>query len=403
MAQSTIKSMLKDTLSFFEDFTNFEPNSKGYGLTSDHTLQPERASIAASGFMMCHLILKHHYFDFPKEEVKKIALNSIETLLNMIHYKGFLPHFINRTTGERLAKTEFSTIDTMLCLMGVLAMDSFLDDQKFREYTNTLLDRIDYQSFMTQYKGKKVFSMAYNDHPKGDYVKDSIGYIYHWHMYAEQLMMYLLYPGKDAKELYDNIEKPTGTYQDISYVYSPGNTLFIYQFPLAFIPLKDYVDTNGFSIYDNALKAILGHRQLSMDLSKEFPSFSQHAFGFNASDTKHGYRVYHAIPNESNKVITDGTVAPFGVVGSLPYLGETIIDSLHYLKSIPGLYGPYGFMDAFNIIDNSLWVSDKIISIDKGLEMLSFDIYLDHVIHDLVSSHPRILSGLKRLEFIKRG
>jgi hypothetical protein len=60
-------------------------------------------------------------------------------------------------------------------------------------------------------------------------------------------------------------------------------------------------------------------------------------------------------------------------------------------------------MDAFNIIDNSLWVSDKIISIDKGLEMLSFDIYLDHVIHDLVSSHPRILSGLKRLEFIKRG
>jgi hypothetical protein len=120
MAQSTIESMLKDTLSFFEEFTNFEPNSKGYGLTSDHTLQPERASIAASGFMMCHLILKHHYFDFPKEEVKKIALNSIETLLNMIHYKGFLPHFINRTTGERLTKTEFSTIDTMLCLMELL-------------------------------------------------------------------------------------------------------------------------------------------------------------------------------------------------------------------------------------------------------------------------------------------
>jgi hypothetical protein len=395
--------MLKDTLSFFEDFTNFDDTSKGYGLTSDTTTQPERASIAASGFMMCHLILKHHYFDFPKNEVKKIALKSIETLLEMVHYKGFLPHFLNRTTGERLSRTEFSTIDTMLCIMGIIAMDSFLKDETFSKHTKTLLDRIDYDSFMTIYKGKKVLSMAYNDHPKGDYVKDSIGYIYHWHMYAEQLMMYLLYKGQDAKLLYDNIEKPVGKYHDISYVYSPGNTLFIYQFPLAFIPLKDYVDANGFSIYDNCVKAILGHRQLSIDLSKTYPSFSEHAFGFNASDTKNGYRVYHAIPNEANKVITDGTVAPFGVAGSLPYLGETILDSLHYLKSIPGLYGPYGFMDAFNIIDSTLWVSDKIISIDKGLEMLSFDMYLDHVIHDLVISNPRIQDGLTRLNFKKRG
>ena len=403
MYNPLVYSMLIDTIKFFEDFTNVDPNSKGFGLTSDHTKDPERASIAASGFMMCHLILKHHYLKTPKDDIKKFALKAVETLLDMEHFKGFFPHFIDRKTSKRLPKTEYSTIDTMLMLLGVMAMDQFLDDPQFSSYANTLLDRIDYLSFITTYQGKKVFSMAYNDHPKGDYVKDAIGYIYHWHMYAEQWMMYVLYPYEDASVLYDNIEKPVGHYHDISYVHSPGNTLFIYQFPLAFIPLKDYVDAHNFSIYDNCTKAILGHRQLSMDLSSQYPSFSNHAFGFNASDTKHGYRVFHAIPNESQEVKTDGTVAPFGVVGSLPYLGEPIIDSLMYLKSIEGLYGTYGFMDAFNIIDHTLWVSDKIISIDKGLEMLSFDAYLDHVIHDLMISHPRIQEGLKRLNFKKRG
>jgi hypothetical protein len=403
MAKKDLYKMLLDTTQFFNDFTNFNKDSKGFGLTSDTNLNPKRASIAATGFMLCSLILRHHYHLLDKHSVFEIGHQTLDTLLEMKHFKGFLPHFLDRETGVRLEKTEYSTIDTMLALLGVLALDQFLDDPLFRDKTNQLFDRIDFEAFIKTYNHKKVFAMAYNDHPKGDYVTDQIGFIYQWHMYAEQLMMYLLYDSEDALELYDAIEKPIGQYKDIAYVYSPGNTLFIYQFPLAFIPLKGYVDLKGFSIYDNAVQAIKGHRALSIDLSETYKTFSKHAFGFNASHTKHGYRVFHAIPNEANKVITDGTVAPFGVVGSLPFLGDEILESIDYLKSIPNLYQTYGFMDAFHISDDSIWISDMIISIDKGLEMLSFDAYLDHIIGDLIITHPRIIKGLHRLQFKKGG
>jgi hypothetical protein len=403
MAKKDLYKMLLDTTQFFNDFTNFNKDSKGFGLTSDTNINPKRASIAATGFMLCSLILRHHYHLLDKHSVLEIGHQALDTLLDMKHFKGFLPHFLDRETGVRLEKTEYSTIDTMLALLGVLALDQFLDDPLFRDKTNQLFDRIDFEAFIKTYNHKKVFAMAYNNHPKGDYVTDQIGFIYQWHMYAEQLMMYLLYDSDDALELYDAIEKPIGQYKDIAYVYSPGNTLFIYQFPLAFIPLKGYIDLKGFSIYDNAVQAIKGHRALSIDLSETYKTFSKHAFGFNASHTKHGYRVFHAIPNETNKVITDGTVAPFGVVGSLPFLGDEILESIDYLKSIPNLYQKYGFMDAFHISDDSIWVSDMIISIDKGLEMLSFDAYLDHIIGDLIISHPRIIKGLHRLQFKKGG
>lgn len=403
MDRLNIIDMLLHTTLFFNDFTNLNTHSKGFGLTSDTNLNPNRASIAATGFMLCGLILRYHYDALDKDTVSKIGHQTLDTLLNMNHFKGFLPHFLDRETGLPLEKTEFSTIDTMLAVMGVLAVDQFLDDPSFRDKTNQLFDRIDFQAFIKLYNNKKVFAMSYNNHPKGDYVNDNTGYIYQWHMYAEQLMMYLLYDFDDALELYNAIEKPLGSYKDIHYVYSPGNTLFIYQFPLAFIPLKGYVDLHGFSIYDNALQAIKGHRALSIDLSNTHQTFSKHAFGFNASHTKHGYKVFHAIPNETNEVITDGTVAPFGIVGSLPFLGDDILESLKYLKSIPNVYQTYGFMDAFHISDSGLWVSDMIISIDKGLEMLSFDAYLDHIIHDLIIKHPRIVKGLIRLQFKKGG
>jgi hypothetical protein len=90
------------------------------------------------------------------------------------------------------------------------------------------------------------------------------------------------------------------------------------------------------------------------------------------------------------------------VVGSLPYIGESLWESIDYLKKIPGLYGPYGFMDAFNQ-ENGLWISQKIISIDKGLELLSFDAVYEGLIHHLVMNNPRIIKGLKRLQFRKRG
>ena len=402
MTKKAIHDMFIRTQHFFRDYTNFDNGSKGYGLTSDNTSSPKRASIAATGFMFCYLILATESHELTKDQSKQMTLKTIQTLLSIKHYQGFLPHFIDRDTGQIWQQSEYSTIDTMLMMMGLLAVDAYYDDQTISTLTHQLLSRIDWKAFQTTYQDKKVFAMAYNPKKHGDYSNGKPGYIFHWHMYAEQLMMYLLYPFDDAIELYDNIEKPEGSFKDITYTHAPGNTLFIYLFPLAFLDLKHYIDHRGFSIYDNAKQAILGHRKLSESLSHIYKTMNIHAFGFNASDTPKGYRVFHAIPNDHDTILTDGTIAPFSIVGSYPYFKELITPSLDYLMTIPGLYQNYGFMDAFNQEDD-LWISDKIIAIDKGLEMLALDAAINQTIQKLVTNHPVIQAGMKRLHWKKVG
>lgn len=393
---------LKPIIQYFKDYTNLDPKSKGFGLTSDHSMKRERSSIAATGFMICAFILGAHHQVMEEKETKGILKKIVDSLLEINHFKGFFPHFLDRQEGTRYGTSEYSTIDTMLLFMGLLALDQYCDDEIISKKVERILDRVDYEAFTTLYNGKKVFAMSYNDLANGDYVQNKPGYIYSWHMYAEQLMMYWLYPKDDTLEFYQNLEIEEGTYKDILYRYSPGNTLFIYHFPLAFLDLKNAYDINGFSPYENAKKATMAHRQLSIDLMKDYKTFNTQAFGFNASDTPQGYRVFHGLPNKSGVIHTDGTVAPFSVVGALPYLGETVWESIEYLKTIPGLYGQYGFMDGFNQ-EQGLWISDKIISIDKGLELLSFDAADQGIIQGLIREHPRIKSGFKRLNFTIRG
>lgn len=400
MNKKQLSDMLIKDYQFFNDFTNFTPGSPGFGLTSDHNLDPNRASIASTGYMLCSLVIGCEHQQLSRDEGLYKSKHTLKTILNLPHHDGFYPHFLDRESGEIYGKSEYSTIDSMLLFMGVLAVDAYFNDAEIEAMTRALFSRIQWKNWLTTYQDKQVFYMAYNPHPKGDYITEAPGYIYHWHMYAEQLMMYFLYPYEDGYELYKNMEKIKGHYQEHHYLYSPGNTLFIYQFPHVFINFKDYVDDEQISWFENSRNAIYGHQQLSMDLNPSYQTFSKFFFGFNASDSPQGYRVFHAIPNVDNKVITDGTVAPFGLVGTLPFDERLGLNSIESMLKIKELDSPYGFYDAFNL-EHDIWISKKYIGIDKGHEMLSLDLYLNQTIQNLITNHPRIQQGYKRLKFIK--
>ena len=162
------------------------------------------------------------------------------------------------------------------------------------------------------------------------------------------------------------------------------------------------MDDEQISWFENSKNAIYGHQQLSIDLKHTYQTFSESYFGFNASDSPNGYRVFHAIPNYDHKVITDGTVAPFGLVGTLPFDERLGLNSIESMLNIKDLDSKYGFYDAFNL-ENDTWISKKYIGIDKGHEMLSLDLYLNQTIQNLISNHPRIQKGYERLQFIKKG
>ena len=131
-------------------------------------------------------------------------------------------------------------------------------------------------------------------------------------------------------------------------IFIPGNSLFIYQFPQAWLNLKNIKDDAGICWYDNAVSATLGHRAFCIKHQNQYKTFSKRSFGLSASDSPKGYRVFHAIPSVNDKYETDGTISPHAMIGSLPLTPKESLAGIKYMRRIPGLWQKYGFMDAYN-------------------------------------------------------
>lgn len=400
MMKATIAKMEEDLIRYFLDYTSFDESSPGYGLTLDHSLNDKKASIAATGFMFPALILAHEKKMITKTDLQTKVIGTLKTLENVHTYHGFFPHFIDMTTGERYRHCEYSTIDTTLMVFGLLAIDQYMKDDGIHLQVLGLLKNIDWKTFISE--ESKYLKMAYNPNVDGDYVEGNPGFISRWDMFAEQLMMYVIMAGLlDDPQLSRDIYNQFTRHQEGSLIYPPHNTLFIYHMPLCFLDVRELKDINGINWHQNAVKGTMSHIETARLYQKDYPTFSKGFFGMNASDTKEGYRVFGALPNIENKIDTDGTIAPYSIIGSLPYISEAknVLDGLF---DIPGLYQSYGFMDAFQIDSQGTWISKKYISIDKGIELLSLQQLTSDLIRKLVMEHPLIQKGLDVLQFSRK-
>ena len=404
MTNEILINIQKTAYQFFNEYTNFDESSKGYGLVSDHSKRRHIASIASTGFMLSGLVIGVEQGYISRAEALHKARKTLMTLRDVVpHHFGFFAHFLDIETGERHQKCEYSTIDTALCLCGVITVDAYFKDIELSLMTKVIMERVDWSILMHERNNKKLLYMSYNPDKGGDYVGKKPGYIHQWEMFAEQLMMYVMIGGSqysnEALSLYEGFERVHGSYKDIEYIYSPGNALFVYQFPLAWLDLKNTVDKDGISWFMNAKQATLAHQACSIDYQKDFKTFSSSFFGCTASDTPKGYRVFGALPNHEQKINTDGTVSPFGPIGSLPFTPEISKKSIDDMMKIEGLWGPYGFYDGFNFEGETPWISSRYISINKGLEMLMVNSYLYQDVQKAFMSHDIIKKGIEVLEW----
>lgn len=404
-----IKEIQRTAFNLLMDLTHLNDKDPAFGLTLDHNEKPGIASIATTGFVLSGYIIAVEYGYLTYEEALNRVVKTLHTLRYEVdHHQGFFAHFVDIKTGKRYKKSEFSTIDTALALNGIIAVSSYFKETVVKEHADAILNRVNWSYMIADYKGKKVFRMAYNPNEDGDYVSGgSAGFIFQWHMLAEQLMMYVFYAGNAtdpalAQALYESFERNLGYYQQHAYYYSPGNTLFIYQYPLAWLDLRSYVDKDGISWFDNAASATKGHRAWNLRNMHRFKTFNRKTFGLTASSSPTGYSVFHAIPSQTGEPLTDGTVAPNAMIGSLPLTPELSLEAITYMKTIPGLWSDtYGFADAYNF-EKENWISKRYITIDKGLELLMVNAYLSEDVWRAYMSHPLIKKGIEVLQWRKK-
>lgn len=397
-----IEYIQKTAFQFFMQETNFNESELGYGMTVDHTEKKNVASIASVGFTLSAYVIgvENHYIS-EKEAIKKV-IKTLTTLKDHVsHYRGFFAHFIDIHTGKRLGHCEYSTIDTALALNGVITVDSYFKNDTIHALSKAIIERIDFPMLFHTHEGKKRLYMAYNPDKDGDYVNGKPGFIHHWGMFAEQLMMYVMIAGlhndnNESRALYQGFDRIYKSYQTHKFIITPGNTLFVYQFPLAWLDLKDIQDEEGINWFENARKATFGHRAFCLRHQKEFKTFNKYSFGLTAGYTPSGYYVAHALPNVFGKYYTDGTISPSAIVGSLPMAEEICLPAIKKMAEQKELWGLYGLVGSYNY-EKGTWISKRDYALDKGLELLMANAYLTKDVMNAYMKHPIIIKGMEVL------
>ncbi len=410
-ANEILKLELKKSFDFFWDFSNKEENSKGYGLIVDKTSLLDRASIAGSGFALTAIVIGVENGFITREEGLNHVRLSLKTLAyNVDHYNGFFAHFVDINTGERFKHCEYSTIDTSLCLNGVITVESYFNDAEVSKYADIIISRIDWKWLTFEREGKLLFHMAYNPDQDGDYRngKTGDGFIHQWDHYAEQQLMHFQAVSDESLskqeqiKLYRDVDKPRGSYGGEEFIYTLGGSMFIYQFANAWFPFQDYLDVDNINWAENSKNAILANREYCIKQTT-FKTLNENIWGLNAGYSPSGYLVAGGPPTVQpiEEKHGDGTVQQYGIVSSINFIEDIVKESIeHIYNNHPKSFGEYGFTDGMNLEVN--WFSDEYLSLDKGISIIMIDNYFNQTTWKYFTESKYTKKAIEVLDFKKR-
>jgi hypothetical protein len=405
---SLLQRELQGSVEFFLDYTNLDPNSEGFGLTVDSTKNLRMASIAATGFALSAWVIASERGFLPPLRALEITRRTLRTLLhNVPHHRGFFVHFLDMQTAERRGKCEYSTIDTALCLNGVITAASYFQDGEVRQMADELLRRVDWRFIIFERDGTALFRMAYNPDRGGDYVSGEPGFISQWDMAAEQKMMYLQAAAhiepELARRLYAGFRRDKGMFEGQKIIHNPGGNLFAYQFSEAWLDTASYLDPDGVDWFENTRRASLANRRFCVTHAGAFRTYHANSWGCSAGDSPWGYDVSGAPPSLFDPITPNGTVSIYGGVSSLPFITEEASGMIEYLyREQPQTWGRYGFFDAYNLAVEVPWYSSALYGIDKGCSMLMVENYLSGLVWKTYTESAYIQNALNILGFRRR-
>ena len=387
---------LRKSCEFFMKEVNNNEKSKGFGLIRDKTiLEPNIASIASVGYGLAALVVavEHKWIKYNKAYDK--ANKTLDTFINNVEGEnGFYYHFVNMQTGKREWNCEISIIDTAIFICGAILAGEYFGGE-IKEKAEILYKRINWEWYRD--KETNYFYMGY---------KPEKGFWGHWDMYAEQLMLYVLgvasptYPVN--KNMYYNFLRKKADYKDIKdIIYTYCGTLFPYQYSHAWIDFRNIVDLDGVNWFENSIKATKANRQYCVDNKNIHKTYGENSWGLTAGLSPKGYISMGAMPCDVElEIENDGTVTICGSIGSIVFTPEESIKAMeHYYNKYPKLWGKYGFKDGYNLENNKEWYSREYIGIDKGIEILMIENYLNDTIWKYFMKNRYIKDGLEKLGF----
>lgn len=357
------------------------------GLIRDRSTATSPASIAAVGFGLAAIPVGVERGWITADEGTERALTTLNTFLDggVQGEHGFYYHFVDMHTGERVWDSELSSIDTSLLAAGALVAGQYFGGE-VQTAANELYERIEWD-WMTN--GGEFVSMGGT--PDGGFLDAA------WDHFDESQILYALAIGSPTHPIsasaWADWIRPINVSDES--IYLPGDPLFVYQYPQAFLNLRGLEDAFA-NYWNNTTRACERHRDYIAANTGDYATYSHGAWGLSASDGPNGYRAYGAAP-----VNNDGTIAPYASAACVPF---TPADSLASMRALLTAYGDrvwreYGFVSAVN--ETARWYSRDHIGIDQGDILLMLANAQDGLVWNAFMSHPAIQSALDAMGFVE--
>lgn len=343
------------------------------------------ASIAATGFGLTALCVAEARGwasgGAIREQVRR-TLRFLAGSMETVH--GFLYHFHDWETGERVWNCELSSIDTAILLCGALACRAYFDDEEIGGLATRLYERVEWPWMLA---GEDTFSMGW--FPERGFIRSR------WDHYCELMMLYLLALGSPTHPVEPGAwrawTRPVRTYYGERFVWSPA-PLFVHQFSHAWFDFRGWMD-GGVDWFANSAAATRAHVAWSLDRRDRFPWWSEDLWGVTSSDSQRGYVGWGGPPDSGP---LDGTVVPCAAAGSLPFEPGACLRTLRHQRERYGdrIRGRYGFVDAFH--PGTGWVNPDVIGIDLGITLLMAENLRTGLVWRIMGGDAAVRGGMAR-------
>jgi hypothetical protein len=372
----------------------WEQASAGTGMVKDrcnvHTDdRGVAASIAATGFGLTALCIGDRRGFISRSTALQRLFATLRFLWRKVpNHRGFFYHFANVETGERMFDSEVSSVDTTILLCGVLTCREYFRHPAVTELANLIFNRVDWT-----WLSEDTSLLTHGWTPELGFLPSR------WDYYSELMMMYLLGMGSAAHPLkaenWNAWKRLTFEYDGMRYVGSFA-PLFVHQYSQAWFDFRGRRDKFA-DYFLNSVTATEVHRRFCLELSTQFPDYSDDLWGITASDSQYGYVVWGGPPAVGP---IDGTVVPSAAGGSLPFLPAATMRVLKTIRNrYPLAWSKYGFVNAFNPLKK--WYDSDVIGIDAGITMLMAENLRTGFVWDTFMKSPEAQRGMARAELKK--
>jgi|HubBroStandDraft_1064217.scaffolds.fasta_scaffold34743_3 hypothetical protein len=340
------------------------------------------ASIASTGFGLTAICIAEKRGFVSHSDARLRVTHTLSYLWHKLPtHRGFFYHFANINTGERMWDSEVSSVDTALLLCGILTCREYFKDATISDLAHAIFDRVDWT-----WLSEDTSLLPHGWTPEFGFLPNK------WDLYSELMVMYLLGMGSQSHPLNSEAwfawKRTVFEYDGLRYIgtYAP---LFVHQYSQAWFDFRGKRDRYA-NYFQNSVIATDVHRRFCIELTEQFPDYSNALWGITASDSAKGYVVWGGPPAMGP---IDGTVVPAAAGGSLPFLPAATMRVMRTIRDhYPSAWCRYGFVDAFNPLTD--WYDSDVIGIDTGITMLMAENARTGFVWDTFMKNPEAQRGM---------